>query len=344
MAIGTTAALLGAAAIGAGGSALAANKQAKAAEKAGERAAQAAEFRPFNTTGAFGSTSITPGSRGQPGSVAIGTNPQIEQFQQIAQGLGGQFQKSPGIAFGPGEAPDVGLQGLFSNLTDATQPLEGFDANAFTQTQFDRLQGLAQRGEETAASQTANQLFSRGRLGGADTAAGGVFGRLAEAQENARTQRGIQAIGLAGQEQQRLQQARQADIQAALQGFGAGGRLFGLLRGDQFQRAGFQNQAGQQLFSQLQGATQGINTASQPLFQQLQAALSAGGAATAAGGAGAALQLQGANRAGDIRGEFFGGLLEGAGGLFAGLGPNNNVSQIDTSNFPGRATGSISGG
>jgi hypothetical protein len=335
------------AALVAGGTAFAANKQAKAAEKAGRRAADAASFKPFNTTGAFGSTSITPGSRGQPGSVSIGTNPQIEMFQQLAQQLGGQFQGAPGLAFGPGQQPDVDLQGLFGQVQDAAGPIEGFDAGQFTQTQFDRLQGLAERGEETAAARTANQLFSRGRLGAQDTAAGGVFGRLAEAQENARTQRGLQAIGLAGQEQQRLQQARQSDVQTALQGFGAGGQLFGLLRGDQFQRAGFQNQAVQQLFSQLQGATQGINTASQPLFQQLNAALAAGGAATQAGGTAGALQMQGANRAGDIRGEFFGSLLGAGSQLFSGAnfgGNPTNISQIDTSNFPGRVTGSIGGG
>jgi len=328
-----TAAALGAAAIGAFGT----NKAAKRQERAAEAAAEAAQFRPFNTTGAFGSTSITPGAQGGPGSISIGTNPQIELFQALTQGLGQQFQGGPGIAFSPGAAPDVGLEGLFANLTDATAPIPGFNADEFAQTQFDRLQSLASRGEQTAANQTAERLLARGRLGGADTAAGGVFGRLAEAQENARTSRALQAFGLAGQEQQRLQQARQSDINAALSGFGAGGQLFSLLRGDQFRTAGFQNQAGQQLFSQLQGAAGGINTASAPLFQQLNAALSAGGAATSAAGTGAALQLQGAQNAGAIRGEFFGNLLGGVGDVFSGLGQTaTSGGQVDTGLAPGQ--------
>jgi len=314
----STALGLGAAAIGAFG----ANRSAKAQERAAEAAAQAAQFRPFNTTGAFGSTNITPGSQGQPGSIGIGTNPQIELFQALTGRLGQQFQQAPGIVFGPGAAPDVGLQGLFDNLTQAAgqDPLAGFDAQSFAQNQFDRLQSLASRGEETAAARTANQLFARGRLGGADTAAGGVFGRLAEAQEQARTQRALQSFGLARAEQDRLQANRAGDINAALSGFGAGGQLFSLLRGDQFQTAGFTNQARQQLFSNLQGAVGGINQASAPLFQQLQAALQAGGAATSAAGTGAALQLQGAQNAGAIRGEFFGNLLGGVGDLFGGGG------------------------
>lgn len=87
-----------------------------------------------------------------------------------------------------------------------------FDPNAFASQQFDRLNSLASRGDEIAANRVANSLFSSGRLGANDTATGLAFEGLARGQENARTERALEATNMANSEAQRLFDQQQTGI------------------------------------------------------------------------------------------------------------------------------------
>lgn len=280
-----------------------------------ERAAAQSQFQGFDFTGPFGSVD-TQFQAGE-GTINIqpGQDSAIALFQALLPGLAQQFQGTQAVT-DVGAAPQVGLEQLFANVRAAAAPTD-FDAQGFTQQQFERLNQMARQGEQTAASQTADQLFARGRLGAGDSASGRVFAELERAQQEARTGRAIQAIGLADTEQQRLERARDANVRAALQAFGAGGNLFGLLRDDQFARAEFRNQARRGLFGELLGATEGVNVAAQPLFTQLQAALTASGQATGAAQTRASAQLGGLGSV-DQGGGFGAGLFTALGTGIAG--------------------------
>lgn len=92
----------------------------------------------------------------------------------------------------------------FATLQQALQPQSEFNIDDFARRQLQRLDSLAADGEATAASQTANALFSRGRLGGADTVSGNAFEALDRSQRDAQTNRELASIDLAGRERDRL--------------------------------------------------------------------------------------------------------------------------------------------
>ncbi len=197
------------------------------------------------------------------GATTIGSNNQIlqeqNQFTDLSRTFAGAAQQSlgqagqplvdlagagitPGGIAGQGQA----VQQQFGNLQQAIggAAQQQFDPTAFANTQFDRLQSLAGRGEEIAANRVAGNLFSRGRLGAEDTATGAAFEGLARGQGQARTGRALQATQLANQEAQRLFAQGQTGVQ----------NQFGLLQ---------QLQGGQaQGFEQLLGGSQ-LNLGSQ---------------------------------------------------------------------------------
>ena len=166
------------AAVGAiGGAAI----RARASRKAGRSARAGAE--PRLASGDFaglGVTQITP-----EGQVVSDPN-QFTEFGDQLLAAGGDFLNR-GPAFDVGAATG-GISGLesnrlrtenaFSNLQTAIGQTPQFDVDAFAAEQFDRLNSLAARGEETAASSLANNLFARGRLGRDDTTTGDAFSAL----------------------------------------------------------------------------------------------------------------------------------------------------------------------
>jgi len=140
-------------------------------------------------------------------------------FGQLAQQQVAASQNGPTIDVNAATGGVAGLQqnqqdinGAFSSLAGAINGQSAFDVDAFANEQFDRLNSLAARGEQTAASQTANSLFSRGRLGGADTASGNVFEALDRSQRDAATSRALTATQLAGAERDRLFNEQQQGV------------------------------------------------------------------------------------------------------------------------------------
>jgi hypothetical protein len=235
-----------------------ARKQQRRAERF---ALQQSQARGGEITGPFGSVSVSPENQ-----INFGDSPFSNLSQAFAQQAQGFLQpQAPAINLAQAGigAQQVGafqpqIQQAFGGLQNLIGQQSQFDPNAFAATQFERLQSLARPGEERTANTLANQLFAGGRLGRDDTATGRAFEGLAQGQEQARTQRALQAIGLAGTERDRIFQEQQQRI----------GNQFGLLG----QLGGFQQQG----FQQLLGG-EGFNQATQQ--QQLQNALGFGGAA-----------------------------------------------------------------
>lgn len=249
------------------------------------------------------------------------------EFTQLARLFAGQvpgfFQQAQrnvidpsltGIVPGAVAARGRESQNIFNQLRQSLGQTQQFDPNQFAALQFDRLQSLAERGDEVAANRVANQLFARGRAGADDTAAGAAFEGLARAQEMGRTERALTATNLANQEAQRLFQQQQAGIQ----------NLFGLQNVATGREAGaFQNLLGltglnigqqqQALQNALQFGT-GAGQVLQPNFTTLQAVLNAQAQdqASRAGVASTVAKLD-AGRAAEQRaavGEAFAGLAD----------------------------------
>lgn len=168
----------------------------------------------------------------------------------------------------------AGGRGALASSEAARQALGSFDPDAFAATQFGRLEDLARPGEETAASRAISRVFSRGRLGFREGGRQQELSELAFAQEQARNQRRLQAIGLAGQEQDRLTQQATAFGGLGRELIGAGETL-GQGRSDlAFRQALASGQFGLQelesLFGQrLAGAQFGQGQAAELFGQQL---------------------------------------------------------------------------
>lgn len=198
-------------------------------------------------------------------------------FGQIAQQQIAASQNGPTIDVNAATGGVAGLQqnqqditGAFANLSGAINGQSQFDIDAFANEQFDRLNSLAARGEQTAASQTANSLFSRGRLGGADTASGNVFEALDRSQRDAATNRALTATQLAGAERDRLFNEQQQGVSNQF------GFLNSLIGNNQNQVGNFGNlfqlNSGQQqqFLQNALGFGTGAGTVLNPNFQALQ--------------------------------------------------------------------------
>ena len=299
-------AAVGGAVIGAAGAAYASNKSSDAAKDA----RRAAQLQPFAINTPFGNASIERGRLEVQDAPGTALAPGFEQFAATAQGQAQQGLGAlpPGLSIDPTQAMAFAAQSgqgtadLFAQqggsfLDAASQALGGvqsFDANAFAQQRFDDLNQLAAPGEARAAGSLANRLFSRGRLGGGDTASGRAFGDLEQAQQRAATERGIMSQQAASQElMQRIQQA------GSLQGFGGQafqqgqdiasmeqGRFINSLQAGGLTQ-GFNMQNVQNLLGLSVGGTQGIQDAFAPSRATIQTLLGGselqqGGAATAA--------------------------------------------------------------
>ena len=251
---------------------------------------------------------------------------QFGELSELLQGLA--FQQSD-----RGPLFDLGATGLgpeqlgvssgrvndaFAGLQSSLGALQSFDQDEFAAQQFDRLQSLASRGEEIAANRVGQSLFSRGRLGGDDTTSSTAFEGLARAQEDARTQRALQAFGLADQAfQQRaetaglnLQALQQAQLgqQANIQGFTG---LQGLLSADR-----------QQNLQNVLGLSLGAGDVLAPTFRGIETALQARltdqanrvSAATGAAGAASPIMAQQAQARSSALGNAFGGIVDAVAG------------------------------
>ncbi len=198
---------IAAAGIGLASSLLSSRAKKKAASKASGRIA----MRDVKVDSSFGSATVGPGgitSAGGVGSEAASPFASLTQdfLSQIPGQSIGTFGIGPEAIFeqarGLSETQEPFL-GAASNFGAAgqniLQQLQGFNQEDFTNQAFDRLNFLAERGEQNAASSLGNRLFARGRLGGDDTLSGTAFGGLARGIEEARTGRGLEAIGLGEQ-------------------------------------------------------------------------------------------------------------------------------------------------
>lgn len=326
-----------AAAVGGGLGLLGSSRSASAARDA----ARAARPRPFNFESPFGNANFR--LDGMTASGGVGSEYATQFSDLIGRNLAalrGQPVQTIGAApfdllqavNGSGMPGQTQLS-LGSDLlgadfmTRAQQALQNsaiFDIDSFAGTQFDRLNRISALGEETAASGLADRLFSRGRLGANDTAAGRAFGELDLSQRIARDARLGQALGLATTESQRLagltsQFGDQAGAFAALgQNLRQGNQqqlqsLFGALRGDQFQVADFGNQLRAALLAQSTGAQTGVQNSFAGMQQAINNALSGAGLQSA----GNAQAAQFINQAGQQQGNFYAGL--GASLLNAGV-------------------------
>lgn len=144
----------------------------------------------------------------------------------------------------------------------AREALGDFDPNTFASTQFERLNALAAPQEQTAATQLLERLQGSGRLGVREQGRQRELTELGVIQEQSRNQRLLQALGLAGQEQDRLTQQA-----TAFGGLGRSlvGQAGGLQQaGQRLRLAGEQQQFGQQL-----AGAQETRAGQQNLFEQL---------------------------------------------------------------------------
>lgn len=298
-----------------------------------QRAAEAARFQDFQSLTPFGEVNINRGglqAAGGPGSGLTGGFEGLAgQFTGEAGQLpgGGFTALDPNQAFAQAQGTGGGVAGQFLGAASPflqgaqgfAQSLADFDPDQFASQQFERLQNIARPGEETATAGALQNLFSRGRLGGGDTASSTLLGGLQQAQTLATDQRALSAIGLA----QREQQSR-AGIAGQLAGtagqLGLAGEQIG---GSQLQRflsslggaqqlGGFQSGLRGQTLQQALGATGGISTALQPTNQGIQNTLAASGLVNQSNIAAAGIEAQGAQAAGQATGAFTGAVIGGA--------------------------------
>lgn len=288
-----------------GASAVSAHQQAGDAADAARAAASQAEFSPFNIFGGDlggvrvsndGISLVESGLQNRFGG-------QLESGAQqlLGQSMGqgpfgaaglnlGALDQSLGQFGVPNATTSTGQVQQFSGLGDllgagrsnlaasgnARQALGNFDPNTFASTQFQRLNEIAQPAEQTEATQLLERLQGSGRLAVTEAGQQRELTELATAQERARNERLMQAVGLAGQEQDRLTQQATA---------------FGGLGQGMLGQAGNLQQAGQELA--LGNQQQAFNQRMQGQQFGTQTALSRFGAAQEALRAGQQQRQQG---------------------------------------------------
>ena len=235
------------------------------------------------------------------------------------------LQNAAGLGQGNADSFGAAGQNFLAAGQQALGGVNSFDAGAFAQDRYRQLSELAAPGEANAAQGLANSLFSRGRMGGGDTASGRAFGELAQAQSRANTERGIMSQEAASAElTSRIGQAGALSSQGAAtsqagQDMAATeqGRYLNALQGGGLAQGYNQQNVGGLLGLGIQG-TQGIQEAFAPSRSAIQTVLAGseiqqGGAATASQ---AIMQGGMAQSAaiGNITAGVAGGLLNYAGG------------------------------
>lgn len=261
---------------------------------------------------------------------SFGQNALGQLQNQSVQGLGSQpFDLSSALQGFGANAQSTQFGDLASGFGSA---LKNFDPNSFAQTQYDRLNAIAGPSDATAANSLANKLFSRGRLGGNDSASGRAFGDLAGAQAAAKDQRALTAIGLANDQTNQIGNlAQQFGLAGSqLQGANLGNILssFGAQRDDQ----SFQNNLLQQILGFGQAGQQGGQQAYAPLQQAIQNAFDTKNTSLNAYQVAKAGQSPGgspfAQLAGSIGGGAVGGYFGGAPGAKVGSQVGSGVGGL----------------
>lgn len=320
------------------------NRIAPSLRRGRNRALGQAQLAPSGTASPFANVQI-----GQDGQIMMGDSGMSGMFlgqagEHMQQAGGGPMLAGSAMQFGPaGEQVfndmssfdprmfQAGFQPMANQFMgmgqQAGQALQGFDADAFAQTQMDRMNQLAQPGEQMQANQTAQRLFSGGRLGAQDTTSGQVFRDLSQAQQMAQTERAMQSVGMAGQERDRL--AQQAGMFSQL-GMGAQSAEQDAL----FRATG---QANEQQMQQAQMAnlfgSQGIQQMA-PMFQQLQAALSMSGMGTDVNLARAGIHQNYGTQSANMQGAMFGGFMQNAHEAGMEFIPNFGMPSGDGGDMP----------
>lgn len=252
-------------------------------KKGTKRAVNTLQDFSFGTSGAFGEAGIS-----EAGGLAVGGGPGaglVPGFEGLASFFQGQAGAAPTgqLNLDPNQVVQQGLQagqggaGFLEGAGGFLESLQGFNADAFAKTQFDRLSSLAQPGEERAASSLANRLFAGGRLGAGDTTTSRLFGELEQGQQRASTERALQSLGLARDEISSRVGAAGGLAQTGL-GINQGGiQNFLAAIGGGTGVGGFQQGLQSSLVQNALGATQGISGALAPTQQSIQNLLAGAG-------------------------------------------------------------------
>jgi hypothetical protein len=300
---------------------------AKAAKKGAKRAEKLAEFQDFSTDLASGQGTITKEGLtvgGAPGTENAGQFADLAgQFISNVDPTAGQLDLDPNQVLAEALTKGAGAKALGQDFLGAAgsiaESLASFDPRAFATEQFDALNQLAARGEETAASKLANRLFSGGRLGGSDTQTGNVFGELERAQQDARTQRGLAATQSARDELASRTAAVGSLTQSGIGATSVGGmdlqQFLSAISGGQ-QAAGFQQAFEQSQLQSALGATGGVTAALAPENINIANLLSASGLIQTSKANQAGIAQAGGNAQAAATGNFTGSLLSGLSGFF----------------------------
>jgi len=290
-------------------------------EDAARDAANMQRLQPFQFTGPLGGANIT--ETGATVSGGIGSELASpfaafagEELRRAGIMPGGQFFLDPNTAFAGAGATDPTAGNFTAAGNTLLQRLQGFDPDAFASQQFERLNRLAAPGEETAAAQTANELFARGRLGSGDSVSGRVFRDLDLSQALARDNRLLQAIGLAGRESDRLfgQATGAAGLGANLDSAATQRFLQAINAGTGVGQ--FQEQLRNSALQRALGGLGGIQASTAGQQQALQAALTGAGLSTNARVGAASTIAAGGQAAGNATGNLTAGILGGLTGFF----------------------------
>lgn len=292
------------------GSITGANKVAKASKKA----AELSRLQPFQVTGDLGSANVTETGVNVTGGIGSELANPFAQFaggtlQQAGQQQVPSFFLDPNSAFFGAQQQNPQAQQFSQAGGDFLSQLQGFNPDQFATQQFERLNRLAAPAEQTAAAATANDLFTRGRLGGGDSVSGQVFRDLDLSQALQRDNRLLQSIGLANQQQQQLgglasqfagqgSQLQNDQINRFMQSIGAGTQV-----------GAFQDQLRNSLLQQALAGTQGVSLAGQGQRDALQAALTGSSLSTNARTNAGQTLLGGAQVGAAAQGNFVGGAL-----------------------------------
>ena len=323
-----------AAAAGAIGSSMIGSSGAKSAAKG-------AELKSFTSESPLGSAQVDKKGHvtGQAGIGSELADPFLQfgrkSLGELNAAQSGAVNLDPNLLLGIGAGGSAGsdpyraagLDALTAGK-DVLSAFKNFDPNAFAATQFERMNALAAPGEASAARSTANQLFSRGRAGVNDTKAGEVFRQLDLSQSQARDSRLLSALGLAGQESDRMFQQGTGLLQSGSNtGIGAeqinASEISRLLAGitGATNLGGFQSNMRSALLGQATGAQAGVSNAYSGAQQAIQNALAGATASANAGANAAQIQMAGTN-------QVAGSLAEAAGSFGSALYASKNPPKV----------------
>lgn len=249
--------------------------------------------REYTQNTPFGNFSLGAGNKGLAGPTGFDTG-----LADLFQSYGKDSLTAAGnlpIATTPGEAPFDLMQMLgiggpnapgstaesrqFSGAgQDALSQLGNFNPDDFAAMATGKLNNLALPKEQQAAQSLATRLFSRGRLGGEDSASGRAFGDLALSQSQAQDSRSLAGYTLADQISKRLsgQAGALSNTGANLAGanYDQLTGAFGTARDDQFNTANFANSLRSALGNQGTAANQNVGATMSQFLDLLDSARS----------------------------------------------------------------------